>query len=133
MNSILKSEWFLPSGFCVAGCLGIAQIFRLGFSRYLLVLTIVQFSLFFALLMLQGLRRSRIFPGVLFCIVLAMEVVRSWYRYTDLNHRLRATELWGSILIGALIGLWVRIRDREWDRDELPGQDEDITQLRIGN
>ena len=125
-QSILENEWFIPITFLACGILSVINGLRRP-SSYWILLAIVQFSLFFVLVMSRSLRRSKIFPGVLLCTIFGAELIRSWHRYANPNDRFISTALWGSVFVGSIIGLFIRYRERR--QDNATDQRQDITRL----
>jgi peptidoglycan/LPS O-acetylase OafA/YrhL len=107
---ILENEWIIPITFLVCGILSVIHILHKT-SPYWIVLAIVQFSLFFALVIFRSLRRSKIFPGILLCTLFGVEFVRSWHRYGNPEYRFIITVILGSAFLGSVIGLCIRLRE----------------------
>jgi len=63
-----------------------------------------------------------------------MNVIDSWHRNIDPNRKFISVALWGAAFVGALIGLWMQIRDPEWsERNSTPRQPSDCDNRDFSN
>ena len=127
-QSIFENEWCVPITLCICGVLSVAIVLRRP-SAYWVVLAVLQFSMFFMLLMFRNLWLSRIFLGFNACTMVGNTFVRSWHQYTQ--HRpVSSGQFVSDVLLGSLlIGLILRVFKSTFVRKER--EDESITQLNI--